>query len=223
MPLQYTHANVSTPETKYFRCNLQCEQCKATTPSGRQCERRVCKWLPYCWQHSRLLLGVRTDISQALPGDTGLYALRSFQKGEMVAPYGGERLTESQINERYGREGSIGPYLLNQVDSGCRRFIASAPNGAFGTVDPSRANIHFAPTQHLWEQGKKQKAAGEVYKDLKLTRGNLGIKMWAVASRNIKEGEEIIADYGDEHDYVDTFMRRMKTCDERGVVCDVTR
>lgn len=142
----------------------------------------------------------------------------------MVAPYGGEILRkEARITERYGnnRAYSIGPYLLNQVDSACRRFIASAPNGAFGTVDPSRANVSFRPTQHKWEN--QRKAEGDEYQKLLLSQDNLGIKMWAVADRDIEKGEEILADYGDEQEYVDTFMRRMDRCRERGVVCDRTR
>ena len=218
MPYRYRHQNVTTSPSTVFECDLTCNRCVATSASGNPCRRVTCMWLPCCWQHSRLLLGVHPGPSRVIPGSTGLFASRSFAPGEMIAPYGGDVLTNTEVARRYGTgELSIGPYLLGNVDSACRRYIASASNGAFGQVAARESNVYFRDTMHRLTG--VEKGAGSAYKGFVLTRGNLGIKKWSVATRPVRAGDELVADYG-VAGYEEAFLRRLRECDGE---CDTTR
>ena len=218
MPLAYKHDRMDAPQKKSFECELTCRPCGAPTPNGT-CTRRVCMWLPYCWQHSRQLLGLRVQESRALPGATGLFAARDFYVGEMVAPYVGEHVSEQEIVRRYGNEEvSLAPYLLHTVDAACVRGIGSASNGAFGLIPKSSANVQFFPTGHRIH-GVKLK--GTVYHERRLTQDNLGVKTWSWAMRDIRNGEEILAFYGDAFGYTGAFERRQAECNRRSKSCDI--
>ena len=220
MPLEYRHSNVESTPTLPFRCDLVCQQCSAPRSDGERCKRKICAWLPFCYQHSESFIGISVKDSTAIPGSKGLFATRPFETGEMVAPYGGEVLSEAEVKSRYGDgEYSLGPYLLYDVDSACKRFVASASNGAFGGVPSSMRNVILDRVAHRHGTVKQK---GDVYQGRVLSASNMGIKYWSIASRPISKGEEIIADYGEEG-YVDAFVRRQARCEERGVVCDSTK
>ena len=159
--------------------------------------------------------------SEAIPGALGLFTERDIRRGDMVAPYGGELLSDEMEAQRYGEgELSLGPYLLYSVDSACKRYIASGSNGAFGLIDPSASNVVFYPTC-LRYQGQA-KEPGSVFQGRTLSRSNLGIKYWSFASKDIAAGSELIADYGG-YNYDEAFQRRESKCAELGVTCDTTK
>ena len=220
MPYTYNHVNVTSSDTNVFSCTLMCEQCGAPSKNGVRCKRRVCIGLPFCWQHTKRTLGLVLKESKAIPGALGLFTDHDIHQGEMVAPYGGEKLSDEEVVQRYG-EGplSLGPYLLYSVDSACKRYIASGSNGAFGLIHPSTANVTFYPTCHRYQGQTKE--AGSMFQGRTLNRSNLGIKYWSFASKDIDAGSELIADYGDKH-YDETFQRREAKCAELGVTCDET-
>lgn len=212
MPYEYRHRRVKS-DTE-FRCPLVCRTCTAKGKSG-PCKRTVCLWMPYCWQHTRALLGIRTAESKALPGGTGLFAMRDFAKDEMIAPYDGERLSNKQAAQRYGTGPlALGPYMLHTVDAACARSVASAANGAFGSVT-APANMEYRRTMARY---KGAKPAGSVFKNWTLSRDNLGVMWWTVATRDIQAGEELLANYGDNR-YVQTYLDRAQKC---GDECDKT-
>ena len=221
MPHTYVHTDVTTETPRVFECDLECRQCEASAADGTRCKRRVCIWLPFCWQHTRNRIHVKVGPSKAIPGSTGLFATRDFAKGDMVAPYGGERMTETDLRKRYGNPGEfwLAPYTLYSVDSACTRYVASAANGGFGMVPASARNVIFYPTSHRFDV---HRPAGTVFEGRTLTRDNMGIKYWMVASRPIRAGEEIVADYGGKH-YDAAFARREQRCTSMKVVCDRTR
>ena len=212
MPREFVHARLSPP-TDWFRCTLQCEPCSAMSTGGQPCRRRVCVWLPYCWQHSRQRLGVITRDSLAIPGTTGLFALRPIASGSMIVPYLGERLSERDILHRYGSGPlALGPYLVGGVDAACRRGIGSASNGAFGQVSPGQGNAVLHPTSYRYDVERKK---GTTYQGRVHSTDNMGIKWWVFAKRDIEEGEEILLEYG--QGYVDAFARRASVCREQGI------
>lgn len=220
MPYKYVHSDVTRDTPKTFECTLECRQCTASKLDGEQCKRNVCIWLPFCWQHTQNMLGVKISNSKALPGSLGMFAVKGFKKGELIAPYGGEILSQVDVKKRYGlvNEYSLGPYLLYSVDSACVRFVASAANGAFGSIPSSSSNVYFDKTCHRFGTEKKR---GDTFNGLVLSRDNLGIKYWSIASRDILPGEEILANYG-EYDYDSAFARREEKCKRFGVECDRT-
>jgi hypothetical protein len=220
MPYEYTHENVTVQPHKDFVCDLACAQCEAVGLNGARCRRRVCIWLPYCWQHAKADFGVAVAPSKVLPGSTGMYATRDFARNEMIVPYGGETLHEREVIRRYGTGPlSVGPYLLGNTDSACRRYVASAANGAFGTIPRERSNAMFRDTAHRVHGD--QKGPPHQYRGYSLTRGNLGIKKWLVATDDLRQGDEIVADYGDADEYSENFMRRNGLCQRKE--CDTTR
>lgn len=220
MPYTYTHYNVDSSPPVKFECDLQCERCSALRLDGIPCKRNVCVGLPFCYQHSEKILGVFVGKSRVIPGTLGLFAAKDFEKKDMVAPYGGEVISEEEVARRYG-EGdlSLGPYLLFNVDAACKRSIASSSNGAFGIVPESAKNVTLERTAH---KHGTLKGRGDKYQNLKITTDNLGIKYWSVASRRIGKGEEIVADYGGKR-YDEVFLKRDEKCRERNLVCDSTR
>ena len=218
MPYRYTHMNVARADTRPFACTLTCQQCSATSRNGAQCKRQVCMWLPYCWQHTASLLGLKMDGSQALRGAMGLFTTRKIQADEMVAPYGGDVLTDAQVRARYGTGNhALGPYLLGSVDSGCTRFVSSGANGSFGDVTAA-PNVDLKPTTYRHNTLRPE---GFTYKRRTLSRDNMAVKYWAFATRDIEAGEEIIANYGNQA-YAQAFSHRMDECARRGVECDKT-
>ena len=222
MPYEYAHTDVTREGApRRFACALACRECAAPRAGGGACRRRVCLWLPYCWQHARAHFGVATRDSGVLPGATGLYAVRDFARGEMIAPYAGERVDEAAVRARYGAGPlALGPYLLRGVDAACERGVASASNGAFGAVDEARANVTFEATAQRYHGPPRP--AGATHGGLTLSRGNLGVRLWSVAARRIRAGEELVAHYGSK-EYDAAFAERARRCDALGRACDATR
>ena len=215
----YLHDNVTRERPSVFQCDLKCATCGAPTASGQTCKRRVCMWLPFCHQHTVSIFGITTKASKAIPGATGLFATRPFSKHEMVAPYQGEWVTDAEVRRRYGSgELSLGPYLLDSVDAACERGIGSAANGAFGIVSSKAQNLVMQKTMQRREGAKR---AGDRYGTFRLSRDNMGIKYWMVATRNIAAGEELLAHYGSKG-YVAAFQKRAARCSDMGLACDRT-
>lgn len=172
--------------------------------------------LPFCTQHTNDLLHLRFGPSRSLSGTMGLFTTRPFASGDMLAPYGGEVLRDAaEVATRYGTgPDALGPYVLHRVDAACRRYVGSFANGAFGALE-SRANADAVATAHRYH-GPPRKS-GSSYRGFRLTRDNLGIKYWLVASRPIRAGDEVIMDYGDAG-YAEAFQRRVEGC----AGCDTT-
>jgi hypothetical protein len=94
--------------------------------------------LPYCYTHLELLCGLKVAPSTlgAAAGD-GLFAVRTFRKGDVICIYYGERLTADQNNARYGNsDQDIGTYSVTGrkmtepriVDGACYRSAAVYAN-----------------------------------------------------------------------------------------------
>ena len=178
-------------------------------------------WLPYCWQHTRKVFGVRVGDSIHIPG-TGLFADRDFEEYEMIVPYGGETLSQKEQIKRYGPPGdaTLAPYLLHSTDAACKRYIGSATNGSFGIVSSKHENAEFLPTTHRINSFKNKGELCHKY-DVRLSRDNMYIKYWMFATRRIKKGEEIITSYGDSG-YAETFATRGKLCEKNNTFCNRT-
>ena len=162
-------------------------------------------WRPFCAEHSDKILGLRVGQSRHIPDASGLFATRSFRRGDWVAPYLGEVLTSSEISKRYGTGPlALAPYVLHTVDAALVRGIGSASNGNFGLVPKSAANVEFEPISHKHADGK------------------FGAKYWSRATKKINAGDEIIADYSGEFDYAGAFAVRASKCSEMGLLPDET-
>ena len=141
------HYNGSVP----FKCDLECKRCVAITHAGVQCNKRTCKYQPYCPVHLRSSLGLVVKPSKLPNAGLGLFTLRDIPKKVIVCPYEGEEVNRKVINERYGNEeGDFAPYGIDGTatgkwgrDSACNRGVGSYANHAV----ESQANVRFASNQ----------------------------------------------------------------------------
>jgi hypothetical protein len=188
-----------------FDCHLKCMQCMAKT-GKRRCRRKTCYTAPLCWQHLKNLAHLRIGRTTLVDPSTGerfkflgLFACNSKKPGEVVfrkrdpiVPYIGEKKTFDDIERVYNREGNEDatvPYgEVTEVpggddiviDGACFRGVASLANDAIpgsvcegGRQGQCRTNSYFF--------------SGD---------GNYPI---LVASRNIRDGDEIFVSYGEEY------------------------
>lgn len=168
MSFEYLSAN----KTSEVKCNLQCQRCSAMNKNGKQCERNTCKQLPYCYQHSKIKLGVEIKQSTIPKSGFGLFALRPFRKKEIIAPYEGLTRDQSQADKMYGTaKNDVAPYMVKTAqdqfrDSACKRGVAS-----FSNNQPGKNNSSLAINQ---------------------TNKTVNLK----ATKNISKGAEIFAAYG---------------------------
>lgn len=131
----------ASPDTN-FTCELECARCQAETKDGSRCKRRTRKQLPFCFAHSRSLLGVDIRPSTIPGADFGLFALKEFKKDDLITPYQGQLITKAQFDRRYGD--GLAPYAIqiNQntfMDCACARGT-----GAFINTNPRHNNARFS-------------------------------------------------------------------------------
>ena len=144
--MKFKHTNLRTGQK--FSCAIQCGQCTARKPDGRQCRNRVCIGRKLCWIHRKKKLGLAVKTSRIPNSGKGLFAARLFKKNEVIGRYAGEVLTAAEHNRRYGSsDNDHGPYSVQArnsggriVDASCRRGIMSMANG---TRTRSQANARF--------------------------------------------------------------------------------
>lgn len=163
----------------FFECQLTCATCSATTKSGLKCKNRVCIGLPDCWLHTYANKYLRAKESNIPGAGKGLFALSKtedgilFRKGQIVCAYSGQRISRQELDRRY--DDFTAPYGLcghgnkNCEDAACERGLGSLANG---TLDYRQANIEY-----------------------RVRKG----KLCLIATKNIMNGHELLADYGREY------------------------
>lgn len=117
---------------------------------------------------------MRVKKSQIPKAGLGLYAERLFKKDEQICEYTGEKLTVAQYDKRYGAD-AMGSYGLQLND----KYVIDAAKTTSGVA-------RYACDFH----GSRRRPNAEYVSDT----GHVYI----VATRDIKVGEEICTDYGDE-------------------------
>ncbi len=153
-----------------IRISAQC----AYLHDGKRCQKITTITHPYCALHTREVLGVEVRPSQIKAAGLGLWAVRDFPKGTVLFHYEGERMTQSEYNERYA-EDEMGVYGIElnkktiidarRTDSGVARYVCTY-------------------------QGSTKKPNIEYQSDNKV------IEM--ITCRAVKAGEELLGDYGQE-------------------------
>jgi hypothetical protein len=222
-PLVYT---IKERGQEVFSCKVECMRCQGSRADGKRCARKICIGTPFCFAHAQQLLGVR---AKEYPGmGRGLMAIRKgplppkwklgagprpivFRKGEFILPYVGETLTKKEHDRRYARksEDSAAEYVIEDgagrfVDGACQRRIPALANTVVSRAE--RTAPEFAPY------------LGQPIKYLTSVLGGTNSKFtirtaahdwhgtpiparsaWIVASKNIREGDQILTYYGGEY------------------------
>jgi len=210
---------------KVFSCPIRCEQCVATTADGRRCARRSCIGTPFCWTHTQRLAGVQI---RSYPGmGKGLMAVDKervgrkaesgrpravvFKKGEFIMPYLGEVLTKAEHNARYVTpvEDSLAEYVLidgagRYVDAACSRTVSGLANTAM--TKASRVAADIPPLDGKPIRYISSVKGGTNTKFTIRTKAHSwhGVEVpaksaWVVATKPIREGDQILTYYGDDY------------------------
>lgn len=150
MPYRFSFRN--DMDNVEFSCNLPCNRCTGKTKTGAQCSRSTCKYLPMCYQHLRIELGLKIAPSEIPGAGYGLFTTRARRRDEKIVAYIGEQLSFAESDDRYGAAATH-PYALEHsankiIDAACVRGA-----GAFANHKPmSRANCRFSRGQdgNVW-------------------------------------------------------------------------
>ena len=171
----------------HFVGNLHCERCIATNKNGSQCKRQVCIGLPYCFSHLQSLKYLKIKPSTIPNAGKGLFASQTgvrpnavvFNTNAVIIEYAGEIITSREIIQRYNYYNA--PYAIRinsnrYEDAALERGAASLANHEEYTT----GNAVFRPFK----------------------RNNQDF-MRLIATKPIRNGEEIFADYGADYDFND--------------------
>jgi hypothetical protein len=200
---QYFHfRRADDPEFRYDG-KLRSVQCKGHTIKGVRCKRHSVIGTPYCREHLRKIRKISIRKSTIPNSGNGLFAdepgkLQSrgdivFRKKDIITKYDGQRMTEEEVDDRYGDDDAVtGPYVVRVPIHGIRtrkrgnkrvqeryRIGWSYLDGATKRGVGNLANMAMRKSDNNAEL-KKENAALEATKD-------------------IRQGDEIFVDYGDDY------------------------
>jgi histone-lysine N-methyltransferase EZH2 len=152
------------------------EQCAAMTKAGTRCKCKVVIGLPYCHLHRGAKEHLKIAPSHIPHGGKGLFAADKtlaadaivFRKNDTVAPYDGEHIDGETVNSRYG--GGNPSYVVGTNHK--NEFIDAALKRTIGAI-PNHSTTH---------QNAKLLAYGK--------------KVRVVAIKSIRNGQEILVNYG---------------------------
>ena len=167
-----------------FKGTLKCQQCEGTTKAGKQCSRKTCMYLPFCYQHMRTELGIYVAPSGIAGAGLGLFAAKDLKKGAKITVLDGEPINDAEAQRRYGD--ATRPYLLEEkagrmVDGALERHVGQYANSKFS-----------ASTKRSIQKGTNSDFI--LYKPPGKPR-----KVYITATKKIKKDTEILAWYGREY------------------------
>lgn len=190
MPYKF---NFFVNDSKVFSCDLKCIKCEAKTPRGTQCQRTTCIGVPYCFQH--LKLNKQLAIKKHAKYGRGLFAVKNynmstiagnvvFKRGDFIMEYEGEIINKNELDRRYGDRTGVYVATIDSdthVDSACYRGVMSLANHS-----DTNANAALFVVEN---------AAGKSVISVE-------------AIKNIRDGDEILLDYGDEYILTENYNTR---------------
>lgn len=183
MPLVYSF---SAPGRDEFACAIACQQCSATAANGQRCRKRACLGVPMCWVHMLKEYTLRYKRSTIPGAGKGLFAMKRgapanevvFKKDSLIVRYFGEIVTMAELDRRYGPQHTA-PYGMKisaqsdrYEDAACKRGT-----GALANHSSNNANARLS-----WTGTRASDRVGTLR-----------------ALRNIRNGEEILVNYGNDY------------------------
>ena len=149
------------------------KRCTYEGKKGR-CKNMTTITHPYCAKHTKKVMGLSVKKSKIKGAGLGLFAERTFKKGEEICKYEGEILTIDEYDERYADD-DMGAYGITLNDK--QIVDAALTSSGLG---------RYACDYH--GSGKKNNAEYQSDDD----------EIWIVAIKKIKKGDEIYTDYGED-------------------------
>lgn len=191
MPYRFSFEAYDSDEDEQpikFSSNLHCSQCTAKVTGNRRCKRTVCMGLPYCWSHTRKILGLKRAKSTIPNAGDGIFAFkRNFAKGEIIAPYFGEIISKNVLETRYGAGSHVAPYAI-EVDKNLRYEDGAIERG-IGTL----------PNDPTLTDRKKKSLKRKINAKFIKKKKNGQRRIFLKAIRHIGDGSEIFVDYGKDY------------------------
>ena len=182
MPYVFNYENNNVGDETEFRRNLVCLRCSHLNPNKNppRCRRNVCIGLDLCWQHLEQINHIKIRVSTNLDAGKGLFAFQKggapnaiiFRENEIICEYIGEHLTDDELTERYGEDGTA-PYATDtgiagdNIDCAVRRGVG--------------ALINHAPNRQVnckWRTNRNNN------------------RVFIVASKTIRNNQELFLNYG---------------------------
>jgi hypothetical protein len=165
-----------------FKGNLKKFQCDHVNPlTNVRCKREGYIGYKTCWQHMRSDLKVKIKPSTIPEAGKGLFAecpkapgQICFEANDKIVNYNGQLITKRELDKRYGKgDDNTAPYAIQvgrkYEDAALQRSIGSLINFPSANAEP---NVEL---------------------------GTVGNKVVINAIKEIKSGDELFADYGDEY------------------------
>lgn len=185
-PETFKHTNSRGHIT--FRCRMKCATCKAFCSDGRRCRIKTCLQHPYCKIHTATNFHVFIKQSTIPNAGLGLFALKTFHAGDLIAPIGGEKMNRSLLKTRYPDSKSCIVFGVHggddvRFDGACHRDIGHYSNTVVD--EPTGTSLKDSTNAEI-----KLLAVGPT--------GNLqkNLYPWVVSKTTIPNGREIFTDYG---------------------------
>lgn len=169
---KYFHFH-SNDDTVIFDGQMKVERCAFIKKNHQRCKNRVCIGLPYCHVHRIAAKHVDVEESNIAHAGLGLFADNGtnnnaivFKPNQKICDYDGEIMPLQQLHNRYGEYTAPYGFQINNT---------TAEDGAL------RRGLGNMPNHsiHANAQLKVSQRKGVI-----------------VASKNIKNGKEILVDYG---------------------------
>ena len=179
MPYVFNYHNLN--EHKHYNAELECMRCSYTNPQNhKRCSRNVCIGLDLCWQHLEQEKHLKIKQSGVEYAGRGLYAFNKrappnaiiFRPNDIICEYIGEHLSDNELTERYGEEGTA-PYATDSgiagdnIDSALRRGVGALINHAIARQSICK-----------WRQNRNNN------------------RVYIVATKNIRNNQELFINYG---------------------------
>ena len=160
------------------------ERCTFVNEKNERCSNKLGVYSRYCWRHSDLVDNLQVKKSNVKGGGYGLYAgSKGFRKGEYVARYGWPHNYVS----------------LKALESKCKSKTGKAFQNCWG-------HYIFCDGKHCWDGRKKSSTIARYANDCHGTNFKCSGEFqmiddipYIVATRDIKPGEEIFVNYGEEY------------------------
>ena len=149
----------------------KCPQCIARTAKGEQCKRTTCRYAPFCASHKKYRVG-QSNIDGA---GRGAFAVRDLRKGD-----------------------TIGSYVIATVKQTPTEFNNEHPSGR--ATHTAKVGNHFYTAKGAGN--RTHNAIGMLNNAAKTGLRN-NAKLLAsgrvVASRGVKQGDELLLAYGSSY------------------------
>ena len=165
-----------------FNGKLKSIQCEAVKSNGQQCKNHTVIGQKFCHSHRQNTLHLQIKDSNIQGANKGLFAIGKgivFRTGARICMYNGQLIDVQELIRRYGY--NTAPYAIQlHNEDGEQQFEDASIERGIGSL-----------ANHSCVKSK-------INARLSISRGN---RAQLIATKNIRGGQEILVDYGDDYKF----------------------